>query len=76
MISLAFSYRLGTSFLTHGIHLRVIIIFTYATVSSIRLLSKLLYPEIIFLSRKSRDPERRYYINFIIIKGSGMARSD
>jgi hypothetical protein len=74
MIFPASNHRLGTSFVTHEIYLEMIMIFTYITVFNIRLFGKLLYPETIFFSRKSRDSKRRCHINVVFVKDPGMIR--
>jgi hypothetical protein len=67
MAFLNFSYRLGTSFATYKIRLKVTVISTYIMVSNIPLSDRLPCPEVTFLLRKSRDPERRCYMNVIIL---------
>jgi hypothetical protein len=76
MIFLIFSHRLGTSSVIYRIYLKVTVVFTYATVSNIPFFGKLPCPEIIFLLRKNRDPERRYYMTVIVIKDPGIVRSN
>jgi hypothetical protein len=76
MVSLTFNYRLGTSFAAHKIRSEMTVIFTYTTVFSIPLFSESPCSKATFLSRKSKDPERRYYISSVVIKGPDIILSD
>jgi hypothetical protein len=69
MAFFTFSHRLGTSFAVYRVRLKMTVIFTYTTIFSIPLFSRLPCPETIFFSRKNRDPERRCYMSSVIIKG-------
>jgi hypothetical protein len=68
MAFFTFSYRLGTSFATYRIRLKIIVIFTYAIISNILLFNKLPCPEAIFLLRRNKDSVYRYYINIVFVK--------
>jgi hypothetical protein len=74
MASLVSNRRLGILSAIHRIRLKVIIIFTYATVFSIPLFNKLPCPEAIFLSRKNRDLMRRCHMNSVIVEGFDIVR--
>ena len=76
MISLAFNRMLGTLFATYEIRSEMTVIFTYTTVFSIPLFSESPCSKATFLSRKSKDPERRYYISSVVIKGPDIILSD
>ena len=76
MTSFAFNYRLGILSAIYEIRLKVTVIFTYITVSSIPLFNELPCPEATFFLRRSRDPERRCRMSSVIIKGPDMILSD
>jgi hypothetical protein len=76
MAFFAFSHRFGTLFVIYGIRLRVIVVFTYATVFNILFFGGLPCPETAFLPRRNRDSERRCYMIAIFIEGSGRIRFD
>jgi len=76
MISLIFSYRLGTLFAAYEIRLKMTVISTYVTAFNIPLFSKLPCPKATFFPRKNRDFKRRYYMSSVIIKGPDIILSN